>query len=68
MQTTIPTQITKVLDYDELLVASLILWDVNLIVRNIRMLVTVLLRYVATGASIADNLMGMLMPRVTGDY
>jgi len=55
-------------NHDSLLLASFILMDVNQTVRDIRMLVTVLLRYVAIGASIADNLMGMVIPGVPEDY
>jgi hypothetical protein len=54
-------------DRDSLLLASLILMDVNQMVREIRMLVMVLLRYVAMGASIADNLVGMVIPGVPED-
>ena len=68
MQTTIPTQIEPALHYNELLVASLILRDVSLTVRNIRMLVTVLLCYVAIGASIADGLMRMVMADTAENY
>ncbi len=68
METTVPTQIEEMLDLDSLLLASLILKDVNRTVRNIRMLMTVLLRYVAIGASIVKSLMGIVMPGVTEDY
>jgi hypothetical protein len=68
MQTAIPTQTEGKPDYDELLVASIILMDVNLTVRDIRMLVMVLLRYVAIGASIADGLMQMVMPDRAENY
>ena len=56
---------TQTFDGDSLLVASLILMDVNQTVRDIRMLVTALLRFVAIGASITDRLMGMIMPALS---
>lgn len=68
MQTTVPTQIEKTPDYDELLVASLILRDVNHLVRGIQTTVAVLLRYMAMGISITDTLVGMVMPAVREDY
>jgi hypothetical protein len=68
METIVPTQTEKTPHYDELLVACLILKEVNQTVRNIHMLVTGLLRCVAISASIANGLMGMVMPGVTEDH
>jgi hypothetical protein len=65
MESPVPAQIAKVTDQDELLVASVILMEVNQTVRDIRMLVMILLRYVAIGASIADRLVGSVMPKVS---
>ena len=68
MQTTIPTQTEKTSDYDELLVASLILRDVNHLVRGIQTIVAVLLRYVVIGVSITDTLVGWMMPTAAMEY
>ena len=68
MQSTVPAQTEKTPDYEVLLVASLILRDVNRTVRNIRMFVALLLRYVVISASITDGLMGMVIPGVPEDY
>lgn len=64
MQTIILTQTP---DHDSLLVASLILSDVNQTVKNIRNFITIVLRYVATGALIADSLMGIVILRIPED-
>jgi len=65
MENPVPSQ---TLDHDSLLLASFILVDVNQTVRDIRMLVAVLLRYVTIGASITDKLMGMIMPALSEEY
>lgn len=59
METTALPQIEKTLDRDSLLLASLILKDVNQLIRGVQLMVAVLLRYVAMGTSIANGLIDL---------
>jgi len=47
---------------DALVLASLILLDVRRNIESIQMIVAFLLRYVTLGASIADSLVGWIIP------
>lgn len=59
MQTTALPQTAKTLDRDSLLLASLVLKDVNQLIRGLQLMVAVLLRYVAMGTSIANGLIDL---------
>lgn len=59
METTALPQIEKTLDRDSLLLAALILKDVNQLIRGVQLMVAVLLRYVAMGTSIANGLIDL---------
>ena len=62
MENTIQFQSEKALDADALLLASLLLLDVNRTVRNIQVLVAVLLRYATVGVSITNSLIWLVAP------
>ena len=62
MENTIQFQSETALDADVLLLASLLLLDVNRTVRNIQVLVAVLLRYATVGVSITNCLIGWITP------
>jgi len=64
MENTIQFQSEKPLDADALLLASLILLDVNRTIRNRQTLVAVLLRYAMMGVSITNCLIGWMTPTV----
>lgn len=63
MQNTIRFQTENQLDSDSLFLSSLLLRDVNRIVRDVQTIVAVLLRYAALGISIANNLIEWIAPR-----
>jgi hypothetical protein len=62
MENTIQFQPETALDADALLLASLLLLDVNRTVRNIQVLVAVLLRYATVGVSITNSLIRLVAP------
>ena len=62
MENTIQFQSEKALDADALLLASLLLLDVNRTVRNIQVFVAVLLRYATVGVSITNSLIWLVAP------
>ena len=63
MGDTIRFQTEDPLGCDSLVLASLLLRDVNLIVRDIQTIVAVLLRYAALGVSISNSLIECIAPQ-----
>jgi hypothetical protein len=59
MENTIQFPTDMITEYELLLLISSILLGVNRIVSGIQMMVAVLLRYAALGASITDSLIGL---------
>ena len=64
MENTLGFQPEKSLDYDSLFLASLILLNVSRTISNIQMIVAVVLRYAALGASITNSLISLILPTV----
>ena len=62
MENTIQFQSETTLHADALLLASLLLLDVNRTVRNIQVLVVILLRYATVGVSITNSLIWLVAP------
>jgi hypothetical protein len=62
MQNTFPFQTQSNLDSRSLLLASLILREVHRVVGSVHVIAAVLLRYVATGFSIANSLIELIVP------
>ena len=62
MQNTFPSQTQATLDYQSLLLASLILREVHRVIGSVHVIAAVLLRYVATGFSIANSLIELIVP------
>jgi hypothetical protein len=67
MENTFPFQTEKSLDYDSLVLASLLLLEVHRFVRDIQMIVAVLLRYATLCVSIADSLIQWIDPALPAD-
>ena len=65
MENTLGFQPEKSLDYDSLFLASLILLNVSRTISNIQMIVAVVLRYAALGASITNSLISLILPTVS---
>lgn len=62
MENTVLTQTDKTLDHNSLLLASLIVKDVNRLIRCIRAIVSVLVRYGTVAVSISNCLTGCIAP------
>ena len=62
METRVPTQIEQTLDHNSLLMASIILRDVNQPLTGIQTIVSMVLRYVAVGLAIPNRVMGLIAP------
>lgn len=65
MENSMPTQTKQTFDHDALLLASLILRDVNQIRTGIQTIVAVVLCYAAKGSTITNGLMSLLPPGAT---
>ena len=62
MENTVLTQTDKTLDQNSLLLASLIVKDVNRLIRCIHAIVSVLVRYGTVAVSISNCLTGCIVP------
>ena len=62
MENTVLTQTDKTLNQDSLLLASLIVKDVNRLMRCIHVIVSVLVRYGTVAVSISNCLTGCIAP------
>jgi hypothetical protein len=61
MENTIQLQTEKILDDDSLFLASRILIGAHRTVRDVQVIAAALLRYALIGASITDNLIGLMV-------
>lgn len=68
MENTVSTQTQKTLDHDSLLLASLIVKDVNRLVRSIRAIVSVLVRYGTIAVAISNCLTGCIVPAAAMEH
>jgi hypothetical protein len=62
MENAVPTQIEKTFDDDSLLLASIVLRDVNQIRTAIQTIAAMVLHYAAMGSVITNSVMGLIMP------
>ena len=62
MKNTVHIQLDKTLDHDSLVLASLIVNDVNQLIRCVHAIVAVLVRYAAIAVSISNSLRRYIEP------